>query len=630
MLWPDTATDVQVNVPLAPPRPSWLMLLHVLIGAALIAAVGRPVLLDSGGNAGRVLIVIDRSASMSAMDGASGAGVRGERLSRLDEAKKKARALIEGASRGTQFAVISVAARAEIAREFLADAPGTSAAIDRLQPTDQPGDLASAMDVARAMLSGAGVAEEDGGAEILVLSDGAFSENARAIEAPGGVVRLVRCGPAPGADTPNLGIVVLSARRDAESPDITHIFGKVQNSGFEARIVPVRMTIDGATIQTRSVTVPGSSGGVPGEIGVVLSASAPAGGLAMMTLLVDDERDLLASDNAAATDLRSAASVRVLLVQRGAAARSAGEVESSISADFLLADALAEIGAGELAPVGAARYEEMVRAGDLKFFDLIVFDGVTPREAPVLPSLSFGAGMPGLELGPSRPGEEAHPIQSWVRSSPYLRDITLDGVVVAHERGVTGRAFEALARGERGPLIVASGGNDGPKRLVVTFTLENSNWPLQAGFPIFLKAAVELLTLKGASDAGVQFLTVQPVFFSGVGEPPEFVGPREVAARFVPGTETGAGEARRMTLGVLDRAGVYTARAVSGFPPIAVNLLDAYESEVGTSDVLRVGSRIVSKGRTIARPLDVWWWALVIAAALLVIEWVAFARSARL
>ncbi|MBN8598162.1 MAG: BatA and WFA domain-containing protein [Planctomycetes bacterium] len=636
MLWPDAATDVQVNVPLAPPRPSWLMLLHVLIGAALIVAAGRPVLLKAGGHAGRVLLVIDRSASMSAMDGANGAGIGigvragGERITRLDEAKQKARALIGAASSGTEFAVISVAAGAEIAREFSADSAGATAVVDRLQPTDQPGDLASAMEVARAMLSGAGLAEEDGGAEILVLSDGAFAEGTRAIEAPGGVVRLVRCGPAPGADKSNLGIVVLSARRDAQSPDVVHLFGKVLNAGFEARVVPVRLSIDGAAIQTRSVTVPGSSGGVPGEIGVVLSASVPAGGLAMMTLLVDDERDLLASDNSASTNLRSAAPVRVLLVQRGAAARSAGEPGSSISADFLLADALAEIGARELAPVGAARYEEMARAGDLKFFDLIVFDGVTPREVPVLPSLSFGAGMPGLELGPSRADGEAKPIQSWVRSSPFLRDITLDGVVVAHERGFLGKATDVLARGERGPLIVASGGNDRPKRLLVTFALENSNWSLQAGFPIFLKTAADLLTSKGDTDAGVQFRTVQPVFFSGVGEPPEFVGPREVAARLVAGTEPGSGEVRRMTLGVLDRAGVYTARAVSGFPPIAVNLLDAHESGVGTSDVLRVGSRIVSTGGAIARPMEVWWWALVIAAALLAIEWIVFARSARL
>jgi len=634
MLWPEAATDVQVNVPLAPPRPSWLMLLHLLIAMALIAAVGRPVLLNTGERAGKVLVIIDRSASMSAMDGiARGA----ERVTRLDEAKRKAREAIARAAAGTEVAVLSVAANAEIVREFSADLAGAAASIDRIVPTDQPGDLGAAMEVARAMLGGAGTSEElNAGAEVLVFSDGSFAESAREVAAPGGIVRLIRCGPPPASDKANLGIVVLSARRDAERPEVVNLFAKVLNASNTVRSVPVRLSIDGQTLETKAVSVPASASGTPGETGVVLAASAPAGGVAMISLLVDEERDLLSSDNSAGMNLRSAAPARILLVQRGAGPRLVGEPAPSLSADFLLADALSELSPGEMTRVGRERYEELASAGELKFYDLVVFDGVSPRTAPGLPSLSFGAGLPGLELGAGAESRDASPIQSWVRSSPFLRDITLDGVVVANEMAFRGKAADVLARSERGPLIIASRSDDGLKRVVVTFALENSNWPLQAGFPIFLKSAVDLLTSKGAENAGVQFLTVQPVFFEGIGPPPEYSGPQSVVARLAPGqpepSEAGAatGGVRRMTLGVLDRAGVYTPPGDSGFPPIAVNLLNDHESSVATSDSLQVGSRVVATGGSIVRPREVWWWAFVIAAALLAIEWLVFARSARL
>ncbi|MBX3379670.1 MAG: BatA and WFA domain-containing protein [Phycisphaeraceae bacterium] len=630
MLWPEAATDVQVNVPLAPPRPSWLMLLHLLIAMALIAAVGRPAIFTSGAGAGTLLLLIDRSASMSAMDGM----VRGsERISRLEEAKQRARETIERAPALTRFAVVSIAAAPEIVREFSNDAAGAIAAINRIAPTDQPGDLGAAMQVARALLGSAGSSEQlDAGVDVLVFSDGSFADGTREVVAPGGAVRLIRCGPAPAVEKSNLGIVVLSARRDAERPEVVHLFAKVQNAGTTARSVPIRLSVDANVIETRAVLVPGSTPQEPGEVGVVFPVSAPAGGMAMVSLLVDDQRDLLSSDNSAAINLRSAAPLRILLVQRGAGPRLEGEPSPALTADFLLADAIAELSPGATTRVDRGRYEELVAGGELKFYDLVVFDNVSPRVAPSLPSLSFGAGVPGLELGPSIEIANARPIQSWQRSSPFLRDITLDGVVIDGERAFQGRNADVLARSERGPLILLSKPDDGPRRLVVTFALENSNWPLQAGFPIFLKSAADLLTSRGAENAGTQFVTTQTVIFQGIGNPPDYVGPVPVLARLAPGQSenTSADAVRRMTLGVLDRVGVYTPVASPGFPPIAVNLLNSHESEVATSDSLRIGSQTIAANTSVVRPQELWWWALVIASALLVVEWAVFARSARL
>lgn len=648
MLWPEAATDVQVNVPLAPPRPSWLLLLHLLIGALLIMAAGRPALIGLAGSSGKLLVLVDRSASMRARDGV---GEATGTVSRLDEAKQRAKEAVRRAMRAgdsTRVAVVSVAAMPQIVREFSNDLGGALAAIDEITPTDQPGDIAAALEVARAILAGAGSKEDEASAEVLLFSDGAFTDEGKELVLPGGALRLVRVGPAPTAAKQNLGIVVLSARRDENQPENVRLFARIQNASPEARVVPMRLSVDARTIETRSVTIPGLNELGPGEIGETFTLSAPSGGLAMISLGVDSTLDMLASDDAAATRLQSAAPVRALLVARGGVVRQADQVDDTLSASFLLSDVLEELRLGELKRVTRDQYEEIVRSGGLKFYDVVIFDGVMPPGAPALPSLSFGAGLPiaGLRLRQGVDSENiaARSIAGWNRQHPLLREITLDPVVVAKEMvrdageggegGGVGGGVEAIARSERGGLILVKQGQNEPKRVVVAFDLVNSNWPLQAGFPIFVKSAIDFLTAKGAESVGVQFTTTQPVGVdvrSAEGAP-IFVGPMQVQSRLASAgaSEISPSGERRVSLGVLDLAGVYTAKGESGAPPIAVNLLSSHESAIATSDVLRVGTRTLGTGVGGAVPREIWMWLLLTAAGLLALEWLVFARSARL
>ena len=84
LFWPAAERDVQANVPLRWVRPSWLLLLHLLILGCLLTAMGRPALSDGGDAAARTVLLIDASASMLAAD-AGPAG--GEAVTRLERAK---------------------------------------------------------------------------------------------------------------------------------------------------------------------------------------------------------------------------------------------------------------------------------------------------------------------------------------------------------------------------------------------------------------------------------------------------------------------------------------------------------------------------------------------------------------
>lgn len=626
LLWEKFGSDLQVNVPLARPRASWLMLLHALIAASLVVAVGRPVVPSVAGSAGRLIVVLDQSASMSARDGE----VDGARVTRLDETKERAlRAVRSAASASASIAVVSFSSSARVVRELSADAALAARAIREVAPTDQPGNLGAASEVVRALLSSMPDTESGAGVEVLLFSDGVFAADDS--ESPAAPMRLVRVGAGGGHE--NLGIVALAARRIESDLEAVELFARVQNAAREPRVVPMSLALSGRVVETRSVTVPSASADGPGEVAVTMACRPQGRELATVSLGVDEARDLLSADNSASLLLRGFRPPRVILVSRGATASVSGAEAEPLSAGFLLRDVLEELRLGELRRVGLGEYEELVSTNQLRFFDAVIFDGVAPTRSPTLPSLSIGAGLPECVLPAPTEAGPGKPVLSWVRAHPLLQFVTLDGVVVSRSRPAREArgGFVTIARGEAGALMLVRETPDEPRRIVLTFELSDSNWPLEPGFAIFLNAAVAWMTNTGAADAAIGWKTTDavtvetdaPVVFERVGR-----GPMETTVR----AEVSAG---RATLGVLERAGVYVPVEGSGAAerrapdPVAVNLLDAVESNVGTSDAIVVGRRPVLGAASASAPLEIWWWFLVAALGLLVIEWLVFARTAQ-
>src|SRR5690606_30850753 len=84
LLWEEAVRDLQVNVPLRMLRFSWLLVLQLLILTLFLLALARPALRVQGETPPRVVLLIDRSASMSARDGTDG-------RTRLEDARAAAR-----------------------------------------------------------------------------------------------------------------------------------------------------------------------------------------------------------------------------------------------------------------------------------------------------------------------------------------------------------------------------------------------------------------------------------------------------------------------------------------------------------------------------------------------------------
>lgn len=650
LLWQRAVEDLQANSPFQRLRPSWLLLLQLLLLIALVLALGRPIVGSVSENASRVILLIDVSASMSATlempdatapdDDADATVPR----TRFDLAKDEAMRIIDrlaGSGESAQGMIIAVGGRARTVASPTSDPRRLRSAIEALEPTDEVGRLEPALRLAEAFLRESVDAAPDAlSTRIILISDGRLAD-----EQPVGLrseqsLEFIAVPPVsaasqasapnnPGSSDPsvartdpsqtrdNIGFVTLAARRDYADPTQVDVFASLVNSGAQERIVAVRLELDGAEIEARTVTVPAAraDGGMPGEAGVRFSFRNTAGGLIRVA---HSHRDLLATDNAAAMVLETPRQSAILAVSPNAKLGSfLGDVLDLL--DLARVENWTEDAFN--ATMGLSPEEQATR---LAPFDLVIFDRVSPIATPKRPTLSFGGTVP-IE-GVSRKIIESAPartrVLSWDRRHPLMYDVALDPIVIGDpHRLMMPESARMLALGEGGTLIAAI---DGPserfRHVFVAFDLLQSNWPVHYSFAIFVRNAVEQLTMRGQIEAG------------------RWVAPDEsVPIRAAPGVRTIRinGPVMRevavnsdgvATVPGLGRAGVY--RVEGAMPPvnsIAVNVLNPIESDVRPVNAIMVGREsVVAVRGSETVPREVWPWFIVGAIVLTMLEWLLY------
>jgi hypothetical protein len=657
LLWWNAVQDLQVNTPFRWLRVSLLLILQLLALACLLVAIARPAIPDDAPAAPRVIIVIDRSASMNAADGVPPPGVANQRSTRLDEARRRADALVSSLARRSggfgfssstdhQACILTLAARAEALTPFTASARELHDAIAAIAPSDQPADLPALLRLVDAL---AGASSDEAAPSqrtaLYFFTDASFPAPPSPLVPPRNVdIRLERVGPAPSASPSfeNLGVVSISARRDYDNPARLRVFARVLNASAAPMEAIAQLRISSAIADTRSILVPASarpagpsSEVVPGETSVTFELEHALAGDAVVSI-TGAPRDLLAADDAAGLVLTPAGRARVLVV-----------TPDATPPDTYLASALEALDLREQRTVSAPLYEEMILlasapggapvggpAPDLRDWDMVIFDRVTPAALPPpsLPSLSFGAPLPipGVSIAAVEPPSTARAV-SWQRTHPLLRYVTLDQLLVAPAVRLTlptGPAFRVtpLAMSEDGPLIAtfepAAPAADAPaRRIIVPFDIARSNWGPDVSFPVFLSNAVDYLTLRGQAVAGRSFRTTDPIILSPAPKSSSITIEGPVSRTIpVPSQSPGA-PAAPVSVGQLDRAGMYTLTGATT-PALAVNLLDDTETLLRTADDLPIAgvSRDLQSSHATA-PREIWHYFAAAALALLTLEW---------
>ncbi len=629
MLWDQAVRDLQANVPFRWLRPSWLLLLALLILALLLLALARPAIDAGASRADQILLIIDRSASMSATDA-------GEGRTRLSEAKRRAGEFVGSLRRSGFAGTVSVIASASEARSVISatrDLRAVERAIEAIEASDQVGDLAAALalgetQVTAARAGGEGNEGNTSTAIAVVYSDGGGEAGSR-LAIAGATARFERITPVGTLN--NAGITAISAARDFEDPAIVRCFVRVQSTHRGAGLA-VSLTRDGELIGRQAVSF--GAGGEDAGDGAAGGGGARAAAVVERALtfeFVDTEggllvasigrADALASDDAAGLYLPAPVRPAIVVVRDGA-----GDDAARLILDTVLRELRPRSLEFLTRPASVSERERALFGGA----DLVVLDAAVPGGMAAIDAPIIALGVAPSQIAPEADGAEIEAIGAtdvvrWDREHPIMRGMTMDAVVVS--RGIAlpdGDDFVPLAMGRQGPLISLwrRGAGDA---LLVGFDLYYSNW-IDAGLAIFLANAVEYLT--SASSPETVFVRTGELVRLAPAEGAASVALVDDAGGVVLEREVGEASGP-VALGVVERVGVYETRGAR-IPALAVNLLSPNESAIASREDLRIGGEVLAgSGEGDDAPMEIWHWLVIAAGVLLMVEWVVYALRMR-
>jgi hypothetical protein len=438
-----------------------LMLAMLLLGLLLLAAVDpRPTAADRAGRS--LVILIDRSASMSARDGNGGTvgnvGNVGS-TTRLDTARARAIAIVDGLAAADRALIASFASDAVAETGFEADTGRLRRGVAAVAPSEEPGDLPRALTFASAILRGRPRPT------VVLVSDGAFTDEARRT-VPGELdVRFASVGQV-GPRRGNVGIISFAARRLPADPSAVEAALVVQNFGARKASVAVDIAAGGATVERlRLELAPGERRRHP-----LPNVFAPDARL-QARLTPDDE---LALDDTAYAVVPPLPHRRILRVG---------------GADLYLDGALLSLGRTVTVDRLSLPAAEAQRAR-WPDYDLVVFDGVTPAAPPARGRFLYldahGPGSPFAERGSVR-----DPVIADVRRDhPLVRQLDLGDVNIAAARRLTLAAGDVAVAGSFGvPLLIARE-RPGLRIAATSFDPRRSDLPMRPAFPLLIANAL--------------------------------------------------------------------------------------------------------------------------------------------
>jgi hypothetical protein len=633
LLWRKAIQDLQVNAPFQKLRRNLLLLLQLLLLLALLLAFSRPVTSYRPPPGAVSVILIDRSASMSAHDMEGG-------RTRLDEAKRRAIDLVDSMKKDSSAMVIAFDSGAETLQSFTADQVALKNAIKSIQPTDRSTKLALAYELADASMAfnPDQLRTNAPMADVYLFSDGRAQDAADV--GLRGQLHFERVGT---DSAQNIAIVALSAKRNYERPTQVQVFARLQNFGTEPTEVPVQLSVDnqvvevtGATRQTAFLLPERwtkddrdkweAQNGRHSSDTVTFNLDLTTEAVIKVEQL-HKQNDVLAADDEAQVIVPPPKQLDVLLVTDG---------------NYFLERAIQNMRLKSPDILQTVTYEEQKPTK----YDVILFDRYTPTYLPAAGNFVYFGCVPPISPGPGQKitavnDATGNPvlladqeILDWQRDNPMLKDLALNRIYVSQSLKLNVPLdAQTLIDGLKGPLVVLA--RDGKRtNLVVGFDVLQSNWPFEVSFPIFLHRALQYMAIGSDMDVRQSFAPgASPVIpranLQRIGpdlHTLKLLGPDRTQTLKIPDTGDFA-------LPPLDHVGIYTTEpAVPQYEKIAVNLLDSNES-----NTLPVAAAPGQAGAEVKDVKDQkarreWWWYLValVGLPLLFVEWWVYTRRVHL
>jgi Ca-activated chloride channel homolog len=618
----------------------WIsMLVALLVLGLLLFAVLDPTLGVADRRARSVVVLLDASASMRAIDG----GGEGDSTPRLEAAKNRAKALVDSMGGGDVAMIMKVDGQATPLSRFSNDAPKLRKAIDDVTASDTPADLT------RALGAAADALRDRKNPLIVIVSDGAFPEqqlglaswepakagatteekNLAAVDLSGIDVRYLPVG----RRSDNVGIISFNVRRYVANKAAYEVFIEVQNFGAEVAHRKLTLYNGDTAVDTRDLDLPPA--GQPGSRQRQIYKELPGGEdhrlrASLRPVEGPGGSDPFPLDDEAFALLPARKKQKVLIV----------------SADNLyLEGAILVYDNVEPDKITPAEYDAKPEVGDS--YDAVIFDEHTPAVVPNPPvNLIYfhptGEHTPiALRGTQNKPRitevAEDHPVMRWVT----LSDVNFDkSEVFAPDRN-KGESWLALS--VRDPVIAAKR-ETGRKVIAFGFSLpgpgreDATDLPLRVAFPLLLVNALDWF----AGDEGDLITTYptgqrQRVPLDGVVGATE----AEITAPDAGATKTRAPIVDGVATFYARNVGFHTLEvkaqpATEGGPPgptitsleLAANLASPVESDIGPSTELTLGGKKLTAPEAFAvtRSQKLWLYLLLLVGLIIAVEWVTYHR----
>jgi VWA domain-containing protein len=457
-LWPGGDGDGRAARRAQSLRHGLSLVLALVTFAALLLGAANPSRAPVDGGGRTIVVLIDRSASMSATD---------EPGTRLAAAKAEAGALIAGLSAFDRALVASFAADAERETGFDSDQAHLTEAIGRIRASDEAGDLPRALAFASAALRGRPRPT------VVLVSDGGFADDQLG-SAPEGVdIRFLPVGRRAN----NIGIVSFGARRELGDPASVEMSLRVASFRREGATVPIELWTDGRLVARRTVSLS------PGQTAPVMLREVIARGAVVEARLVAE--DDLASDNRAIATIPALPQRRVLRVG---------------GADLFLDGALLSLGRNVTVERLSAKDADRAVAAAARY-DLVILDGVTPSIPPQTGRFLIfdpaGEGSPFAARG-TVPDPVLDPA-SVRRDHPLMRGLDLSDVNIAEARRLVPATGDLTLAGSFAVPLMIARERLGLRLAALAFDPRRSDLPMRPAFPLLVANALEWAS--GASPA---------------------------------------------------------------------------------------------------------------------------------
>jgi hypothetical protein len=548
----------------------WLsLMLALIIGLSVASGMGRPELSSPGRDVRNITVVIDNSATMATRTA--------DGFTRWEHAVAHAGRVLGQGSASGQFLILDTSGQA---------------------PPGEPGDRRSALEVLAELTVSLGDEPQfpdlpEGESEIFFISDGVLVD-----DAPPEATLISVFEPAH-----NVGITVFQVEALPSEPTRFQAFVQVKNASDVGKQITLRLSgSNEGGIRDTLTLGPGETRGRSIDLGSFERGPVRA--------VVTADSDAFPADDYAYGFLPIRTETRVLLVTRG---------------NVYLENVLADEPRLSLAVVSPAQYDPQVSA------DVYIFDRFAPPRAPGGPTLVFLP--PDVEwLTQTLAVVEAPEVLGWNPAHPVLRFVALEDlridraarIAMPEERD----AGPTSAVGEAGrepdaevvvgslllPLILVS---ERPERIVrVSFALEDSNFPLHPGFPIFLTNTLGWLMDEQVALARAPGRIEVPLAMAAVTD--------------LEGSDVATWPLSNRTVFMADQPGLYTVAQGDRRLRVAVNLASTARTSVNdsgfASDEITSTASTVLAGTEVGPSEELWMALLLLALFLVVVEWVTYHR----